>query len=66
MSYYGANIWGTRWGPFGDPARVRDRLAEYAAAGAQTIIVRFAAPDPERQLEIFLERVAPDFLTCLP
>jgi alkanesulfonate monooxygenase SsuD/methylene tetrahydromethanopterin reductase-like flavin-dependent oxidoreductase (luciferase family) len=62
MSYYGANIWGTRWGPFGDPARVRDRLAEYAAAGAQTIIVRFAAPDPERQLEIFLERVAPDFL----
>ncbi len=63
MSYYGANIWGARWGPFGDPARVRDRLAEYAAAGAQTIIVRFAAPDPHRQLELFLEHVAPDFLS---
>jgi len=63
MSYYGANIWGNRWGPFGDAAGVSDRIAEYAAAGAETIIVRFAAQDPERQLEIFLERVAPAFLT---
>ncbi|MSQ07386.1 MAG: LLM class flavin-dependent oxidoreductase [Dehalococcoidia bacterium] len=62
MSYYGANIWGTRWGPFGDPARVRDRMAEYAAAGAQTIILRFAAPDPQRQLDLFLEHIAPHFL----
>jgi alkanesulfonate monooxygenase SsuD/methylene tetrahydromethanopterin reductase-like flavin-dependent oxidoreductase (luciferase family) len=59
--YYGANIWGTRWGPFGDPERVKDRLAEYAEAGAQTLVVRFASFEPERQLEMFLERVAPAF-----
>jgi alkanesulfonate monooxygenase SsuD/methylene tetrahydromethanopterin reductase-like flavin-dependent oxidoreductase (luciferase family) len=59
-SYYGANIWGDRWGPFGGPSRVAARLAEYAAAGAQTIIVRFAAPDAHRQLDIFLEQVAPE------
>jgi alkanesulfonate monooxygenase SsuD/methylene tetrahydromethanopterin reductase-like flavin-dependent oxidoreductase (luciferase family) len=59
--YYGANIWGTRWGPFGDPERVKDRLAEYAEAGAQTLVVRFASFEPERQLDIFLERVAPAF-----
>jgi alkanesulfonate monooxygenase SsuD/methylene tetrahydromethanopterin reductase-like flavin-dependent oxidoreductase (luciferase family) len=59
--YYGANIWGARWGPFGDPARVRDRLTEYAQAGAQTLVVRFASFEPERQLDIFLDKVAPNF-----
>lgn len=59
MAYYGANIWGTRWGPFGGPERVKRRLAEYAAAGAQTLVVRFASFQPERQLEIFLRQVAP-------
>lgn len=59
--YYGANIWGTRWGPFGGPERVKDRMAEYAEAGAQTLVVRFASFEPKRQLEIFLERVAPAF-----
>lgn len=62
LGYYGANIWGNRWGPFGDPERVKERLMEYAAAGAQTIIVRFASQEPQRQLEIFLEHVAPVFL----
>ena len=61
LAYYGANIWGTRWGPFGDPERVKERLAEYAAAGAQTLVVRFASFDPERQLDIFLRQVAPAF-----
>ncbi|HZA21262.1 MAG TPA: LLM class flavin-dependent oxidoreductase, partial [Dehalococcoidia bacterium] len=42
MGYYGANIWGSRWGPFGDAERVKDRLAEYVEAGAQTLVVRFA------------------------
>jgi alkanesulfonate monooxygenase SsuD/methylene tetrahydromethanopterin reductase-like flavin-dependent oxidoreductase (luciferase family) len=59
--YYGANIWGTRWGPFGDPERVKERLAEYAEAGAQTLVVRFASFEPERQLDMFLERVAAAF-----
>lgn len=61
MGYYGANIWGSRWGPFGDAERVKDRLAEYAAAGAQTLVVRFASFEPERQVDLFLDRVAPAF-----
>ncbi len=62
MGYYGANIWGNRWGPFGDAGRVKDRIAEYAEAGAETIIVRFASFKPERQLDAFLEEVAPAFI----
>jgi alkanesulfonate monooxygenase SsuD/methylene tetrahydromethanopterin reductase-like flavin-dependent oxidoreductase (luciferase family) len=61
LGYYGANIWGTRWGPFGDPARTRERIFEYAAAGAETVIVRFASFEPEKQLDTFLNDVVPDF-----
>ena len=60
--YYGANIWGTRWGPFGGAEQVRDRMSEYAAAGAETLVVRLASFEPERQLDAFLEKVAPAFL----
>ena len=60
--YYGANIWGSRWGPFGGAERVKERLLEYADAGAQTLVVRLASHEPERQLDIFLEQVAPAFL----
>ncbi|PKB79221.1 MAG: hypothetical protein BZY88_14470 [SAR202 cluster bacterium Io17-Chloro-G9] len=60
--YYGANIWGDRWGPFGGPDRVQQRMAEYAEAGAQTIIVRFASFEPERQLDMFLSKVAPSWV----
>ncbi|PKB82387.1 MAG: hypothetical protein BZY88_04765 [SAR202 cluster bacterium Io17-Chloro-G9] len=59
--YYGANIWGTRWGPFGEAERVKERMAEYVAAGAETLVVRFASFEPERQLDIFLDQVAPAF-----
>ena len=59
--YYGANIWGDRWGPFGDAERVKQRIAEYVEAGADTIIVRFASFEPQRQLEIFLDKVAGSF-----
>ncbi len=59
--YYGAEIWGTRWGPFGGPERLKERMSEYVEAGAQTLIVRFAGFDPQRQLEVFLEQVAPNF-----
>ena len=61
MGYYGANIWGSRWGPFGGPERVKERMAEYATAGAETLVIRFASFDPERQLDIFLSQVAPAF-----
>lgn len=57
--YYGANIWGDRWGPFGNPQRVAERIAEYGNAGAQTVIVRFASFEQERQLDIFLNEIAP-------
>ena len=60
--YYGSEIWGTRWGPFGAPESVKERMAEYVEAGAQTLIVRFASFEPLRQLDIFLEQVAPEFL----
>ncbi len=59
--YYGANIWGDRWGPFGAPERVSERIADYVAAGAQTIIVRFASPSQEAQLDTFLSEIAPNF-----
>ena len=59
--YYGANIWGSRWGPFGGPERVKERMAEYAAAGAETLVIRFASFDTARQLDIFLDQVAPAF-----
>lgn len=61
MRYYGADIWGTRWGPFGGVQNVADRMAAYAEAGADTLIVRLASFDPESQLEVFLERIFPQF-----
>ena len=59
--YYGENHWGDRWGPFGEPERIKERMAEYAEAGADTLIVRFASFEPAAQLETFLEQVAQDF-----
>jgi len=59
--YYGANIWGNRWGPFGPPEWTTDRIREYVRAGAGTIIVRFASFDQEGQLDTFLKQVAPAF-----
>ena len=61
LGYYGAEIWGDRWGPFGGPERVKERIAEYFDAGADTVVVRFASFEPEQQLSVFLERVAPAF-----
>ena len=61
LGYYGANIWGDLWGPFGDPERVRERIHAYAAAGAEQIVVRFASYRQEEQMQTFLEQVAPDF-----
>ena len=60
--YYGANIWGSRWGPFGPPNQVVERIHQYAQAGAETIIVRFASFQQEQQLQTFLTQVAPAFL----
>ncbi|MCH8827151.1 MAG: LLM class flavin-dependent oxidoreductase [Chloroflexi bacterium] len=59
--YYGMNFWGDRWGPYGHPERTIERMRRYVEAGAETIIVRFAALDQERQLDTFLNDVAPEF-----
>ena len=61
MGYYGANIWGDRWGPFGPPERCVERIQEYVDAGADTIIVRFASFDQSGQLEAFVKEVLPAF-----
>ena len=61
LGYYGANIWGDRWGPFGDAERVRERIHAYAEAGADQVVVRFASYRQEEQMQTFLEQVAPDF-----
>lgn len=55
--YYGSNIWGDRWGPFGNPQKVAERISQYHEAGAQTIIVRFASFEQERQLDTFLNDI---------
>ena len=57
--YYGSNIWGDRWGPFGNPHKVVERIAQYHEAGAQTIIVRFASFDQQHQLDTFLNDIVP-------
>ncbi|MDE2940091.1 MAG: LLM class flavin-dependent oxidoreductase [Chloroflexota bacterium] len=62
LGYYGAEIWGDRWGPFGGPERVKERISQYLEAGADTVIVRFASFEPEQQLSTFLEQVAPEFM----
>ena len=59
--YYGANIWGSRWGPFGGPERVKERLAVCMDGGWVILVLRFASVDPERRLDIVLDTVAPAF-----
>ena len=61
LGYYGANIWGDRWGPFGGAERVRERIHAYSEAGADQVVVRFASYRQEEQMQTFLEQVAPDF-----
>ena len=61
LGYYGANIWGDRWGPFGDAERVRERIHAYTESGADQVVVRFASYRQEEQMQTFLEQVAPDF-----
>ena len=60
-TYYGMNMWGDRWGPYGPPSLTVDRIRRYQQAGAETVIVRFASFEQERQIEIFLNEVVPEF-----
>lgn len=60
--YYGINIWRNLWGPWGPPQLAIHRIQQYASAGANTIIVRFASFNPMGQLKTFLREVAPRFI----
>ncbi|MEV6896691.1 LLM class flavin-dependent oxidoreductase [Amycolatopsis sp. NPDC051372] len=44
---------------FGTPARVRERLAEYAAAGAESVIFAPACADHDRAIDLFATEVLP-------
>ncbi len=59
--YYGMNMWGDRWGPYGPSELIAERIRRYKAAGAETMVVRFASFDQERQLSLFLEEIVPEF-----
>ena len=61
MAYYGVRHWGDRWGPWGAPERIAERMREYAGAGANHLIVRFASWDQPAQLERFVREVVPAF-----
>ena len=55
--YYGMNMWGDRWGPYGPARSIVDRIRAYEEEGAQTMIVRFASFDQLGQMERFLDEV---------
>ena len=57
--YYGINIWGDRWGPYGPAEKAAERIRRYADAGSDTVIVRFASFDQPSQMRFFLEDVVP-------
>ena len=59
--YYGMNFWGDRWGPYGPSELTVERVSRYREAGAETMIVRFAAFNQEAQLHQFLEDIVPHF-----
>ncbi|MGW4485237.1 LLM class flavin-dependent oxidoreductase [Amycolatopsis sp. NPDC004368] len=44
---------------FGTPARVRERLAEYAEAGAESVIFAPACADHDRAIDLFATEVLP-------
>ncbi len=61
MSYYKVAHWGSAWGPWGAPGEVAARIREFADAGADTVIVRFASWDQPSQWERFEQEVWPQF-----
>lgn len=61
VSYYGLNHWGDRWGPWGTPDEIVARMREFADAGADHLVVRFAGWDQLAQWERFKNEVLPKF-----
>lgn len=61
LKYYGINFWKDKWGPFGSPQRVVERMEQFAQAGVRSLILRFASFEQQKQLDLFLEQVLPAF-----
>ena len=61
VSYYGLNHWGDRWGPWGTPDEILVKMREFADAGTDHLVVRFAAWDQLAQWERFKAEVLPAF-----
>ncbi|MBH74676.1 MAG: hypothetical protein CL896_02650 [Dehalococcoidia bacterium] len=59
--YYGMNIWGDRWGPYGTTEHIVERIRQYQSCGAETVVIRFAAFDQERQMELFINEILTEF-----
>jgi len=57
--YYGVNIWRDLWGPWGPHQGLADAIRTYQAAGATTVIVRFASFSPLQQFQAFVDEVLP-------
>ena len=57
--YYGLNFWADKWGPFGRPEDVTQRILEYSRAGAREVIIRFASQDQLAQFRAFVQEVLP-------
>lgn len=57
--YYGVNIWRELWGPWGPSEGLADAIRAYEAAGATTVIVRFASFTPLQQFHTFVNEVLP-------
>ena len=55
----GLNFWGDRWAPYGPLEALVERVRESAAAGADEVIIRFASPDPAKQMDIFEREALP-------
>ncbi len=66
VAYYGVRHWADRWGPWGPAKAVAERMRAYADAGAQHLIVRFAAWDQQTQFERFEREVLPAFRAMAP
>ena len=61
LGYYPRNTWGSRWGPWGSAAAIRERIDAFVEAGVRLFVVRFAAWDAPAQLERFTDDVLPHY-----
>ena len=57
--YYIRNWWEGRWGPYGPPQVLIDRINEFKEAGARSFVIRFCSYDQMGQLDWFTRDVWP-------